>query len=104
ALLGDLQSFPTRRSSDLNAYEKAFAFQIAGTAASGAGDDAASANYFSKAVEANGLSNNDHYTAMLNLAVVQYGLGQYPQALETIDRFLGETGSGKSEALNLRGG
>jgi len=90
--------------ADSNAYEKAFAFQIAGTAASGAGDDDASANYFSKAVEANGLSNNDHYTAMFNLAVVQYGLGQYPQALETIDRFLSETGSGKSEALNLRGG
>lgn len=89
---------------DANAYEKAFAFQIAGTAASGAGDDDASARYFAQAIEANGLSNNDHYTAMLNLAVVQYGLGQYPQALETIDRFLAETRSGKSEALNLRGG
>ena len=90
--------------ADSNAYEKAFAYQIAATAVSGAGDDAKGAEYFAKAIEANGLGNNDHYTAMLNLAVVQYGAGEFPQALATIDRFLAETKSQKPEALNLRGG
>ena len=90
--------------ADSNAYEKAFAYQIAATAVSGAGDDAKGAEYFAKAIEANGLGNNDHYTAMLNLAVVQYGAGEFPQALATIDRFLSETKSQKPEALNLRGG
>ena len=91
-------------AADSNAYEKAFAYQIAATAVSGAGDDAKGAEYFAKAIEANGLGNNDHYTAMLNLAVVQYGAGEFPQALATIDRFLAETKSQKPEALNLRGG
>lgn len=90
--------------ADANAYERAFAYQIAGTAASGGGDDVASADYFGKAIAANGLANNDHYASMLNLAVVQYSLEQYPKALETIDRFLAETKSAKPEALNLRGG
>ena len=90
--------------ADSNAYEKAFAYQIAATAVSGAGDEAKGAEYFAKAIEANGLGNNDHYTAMLNLAVVQYGAGEFPQALATIDRFLAETKSQKPEALNLRGG
>ena len=90
--------------ADSNAYEKAFSYQIAATAVSGAGDDAKGAEYFAKAIEANGLGNNDHYTAMLNLAVVQYGAGEFPQALATIDRFLAETKSQKPEALNLRGG
>src|SRR5690606_34793002 len=68
------------------------------------GDDAAAAEYFGKAIETDGLSNNDHYTAMLNLAVVQYGLDKYSETLATVDRFLAETGSGKPEAMRLRGG
>lgn len=89
---------------DANAYEQAFAYQIAGTAVSGTGDDAAAAEYFTKAIAADGLGNNDHYTAMLNLAVVQYTLEKYEDALATIDRFLSETKSDKPEAQNLRGG
>lgn len=90
--------------AEANAYEKAFAYQVAGNAASNKGDDAAAADYFAKAIATNGLSNNDHYTAMFNLAVVQYGLDQYAPALQTLDRFLAESKSDKPEAQNLRGG
>lgn len=90
--------------AEANAYEKAFALQIAGNAASSQGDDAAAADYFAKAIESGGLSNNDHYTAMFNLAVVQFGLERYDAATPTIDRFLAETKSAKPEALNLRAG
>ena len=90
--------------TDSNPYEKAFALQMAGNAAAGEGDDAASADYFSRALAANGLDNNNHYTVMFNLAVVQYGMNQNQQALATIDRFIAETRSDKKEAQNLRGG
>jgi tetratricopeptide (TPR) repeat protein len=91
-------------NSESNDYEKAFAYQVAGNAASNKGDDAAAADFFGKALASNGLANNDHYTVMFNLAVVQYGLEQYPQALQNLDRFLAETKSDKIEARNLRGG
>lgn len=91
-------------NSESNDYEKAFAYQVAGNAASNKGDDAAAADFFGKALASNGLANNDHYTVMFNLAVVQYGLEQYPQALQNLDRFFAETKSDKIEARNLRGG
>lgn len=86
-----------------NAYDKAFAWQLAGTAAAQADDDAKAAQYFQKALDANGLDNNNHYTVMFNLAATQYGLKQNAQALATLDRFLAETKSDKPEQLNLRG-
>ena len=87
-----------------NAYEKAFAYQIAGSAVSAQGDDAAAADYFAKALAANGLDNNNHYTVMFNLAVVQYGLDHYEQALQMLDRFVSETKTETPAAQNLRGG
>jgi uncharacterized protein HemY len=87
-----------------NAYEKSFAYLLAGTAAADKDDQAAAAGYYAKALEANGLSNDDHYTAMFNLAVIQYGLDRNAEALATIERFLAETKSGKPEALSLKGG
>ncbi|MCJ0826289.1 tetratricopeptide repeat protein [Luteimonas sp. 50] len=87
-----------------NAYEKAFAHQLAASAAAASGDDAAAAKNFEQALAANGLDNNNHYTVMFNLAVTQYGLGQNEQALQTVDRFLSETKSDKPEAQTLRGG
>jgi tetratricopeptide (TPR) repeat protein len=87
-----------------NAYEKAFAYQLAGSAAAANGDDATAARNFEQALAANGLDNNNHYTVMYNLAATQYGLGQNDKALQTIDRFLAETKSEKPEAQTLRGG
>lgn len=89
---------------DANAYEKAFAWLLAGNAASSSDDDAKAVTFFQNALAANGLDNNNHYTVMFNLAAVQYGLNQYEQALETIDRYIAETGTDKVEARTLRGG
>lgn len=86
-----------------NAYEKAFAYQLAGSAAAANGDEGAAARNFEQALAANGLDNNNHYTVMYNLAVSQYGLDQNDKALQTIDRFLAETKSDKPEAQALRG-
>ena len=87
-----------------NPYEQAMAYQLAGSASADNGDDAGAARYFEKALAANSLDNNNQYTVMYNLAVVQYGLEQNDKALQTLDRFLAETKSDKPEAQNLRGG
>ncbi len=85
-----------------NAYDKAFAYQIAGTAAAAGKDEAKAAEYFQKAITANGLDNDNHYQVMYNLAVTQNNLGKYDQALKTLGQFMSETKSDKPEQLNLR--
>ena len=87
-----------------NAYEKSFAYLVAGNAASNEGDEEAAADYFAKALSTGGLDNNNHYTVMFNLAVVQYGLDRYDAALKTLDQYLAETRTDKPEAQSLRGG
>jgi tetratricopeptide (TPR) repeat protein len=89
-------------AGDASAYEKSFAYQLAGASASEMNDDAKAADYFSKAIAADGLDNNNHYTAMYNLAAIQYTLGKKPEALTTLDRFLNETKADKPEYQQLR--
>ena len=89
---------------DSNPYEKAFAYQVAGNAAANEGDTATAVDMFGKALAANGLDNNNHYTVMFNLAVTQYGQDKYAEALQTLDRFIAETKSDKPEVHSLRGG
>lgn len=86
------------------AYEKAFAAQLAGSAAAELDDQARAESYFAKAIEADGLDNNSHFQTMYNLAVVQYGEQKYPQALATMDRFLAETKSDNAEHQAFRAG
>lgn len=86
------------------AYEKSFAFSMAGNAAGDLDDQARAEGYFRKAVDANGLDNNSHFSTMYNLAVIQYGEEKYADALATLDRFLAESKSDKPEHLALRAG
>lgn len=87
-----------------NAYEKAFAYSMAGNAAANMDDQNRAAAFFAKAVEANGLDNNSHYSTMYNLVVIQFGEEKYAEALATLNRFLEETKSEKPEHLALRAG
>lgn len=89
---------------DASDYEKAFAYQLAGSAAADLDDQAKAADYFKKAIDANGLENNSHFQVMYNLAVVLYGEQKYAEALTTLDRFLGETKADKPEYQSLRAG
>ena len=89
---------------DASPYEKAFAYQLAGTSAADLNDQAKAADYFKKAIDANGLENNSHFQVMYNLAVVQFGEQKYAEALATLDRFLGETKADKPEYQSLRAG
>jgi tetratricopeptide (TPR) repeat protein len=85
-----------------NAYEKSFAYQIAGTAAADSKDSARAAADFQKAIDANGLDNDQHYQVMYNLAVVQYQQGKNDEALKTLDRYLAETGVDPTATAALR--
>lgn len=89
-------------TDDLNAYEKGFGYLFAAGAASRLDRLDLAETYFAKAVETNGLANNDHYQAMLNLAVVQNQQDKKQEAFATIDRFLKETRSEDREHLNFR--
>ena len=86
------------------AYEKSFAYSLAGNAAADKDDQAAAAGYFAKSVEANGLDNNSHFSTMYNLAVIQFGDEKYAESLATMDRFLAETKSTKLEHAAFRAG
>ena len=59
------------------AYEKSFAYSMAGNAAADLDDQAKAADYFAKAVESNGLDNDSHFNTMYNLAVIQFGNEKY---------------------------
>ena len=102
AVLAQAEAIGT--NPDALAYEKAFAWQLAGNAAADLGDEAKAADYFKKALDANGLDNNSHYQVMYNLAVVQFGLDRDADALATLDRFLAETKSDKPEHQAFRAG
>ena len=86
------------------AYEKSFAYSLAGNAAADKDDQSAAAGYFAKSVEANGLDNNSHFSTMYNLAVIQFGDEKYAESLATMDRFLAETKSTKLEHAAFRAG
>ena len=86
-----------------NAYERSFASQIAAAAVAESGDDAKAVAYFKQAIDANGLDNNDHYVAMYNLAVTQYKVKQYAEALKTVERLTSETKSDAQEYDALKG-
>lgn len=86
------------------AYDKSFAYSIAGNAAADMDDQAKAAAYFQKALDTNGLDNDSHFNVMYNLAVLQYGLEKYADGLATMDRFLAESKSQKPEHQGLRAG
>lgn len=90
--------------STTNAYEKAFAWQMAAIAASETNDIAKSAQYFQASVDANGLDNNSHYRVMSNLAASQSQLEQWDASIKTLDRFLAETKTDDPKYLSMKAG
>lgn len=90
--------------STTNAYEKAFAWQLAAVAASETNDIAKAAQYFQAAIDANGLDNNSHYRVMSNLAATQSQLEQWDASIKTLDRFLAETKTDDPKYLSMKAG
>lgn len=97
------QAVPFAQGTD-NAYEKAFAYQLAGVAAAETDDNAKAAEYFQAAINANGLDNNSHYRVMSNLAATQSGLEQWDASLKTLDQFMAETRTDDPKYLSMKAG
>lgn len=89
---------------DAGAYEKSMAYSLAANASIDLDDEAKGAEFFRKAIDTNGLDNDSHFNTLFNLAVIQYQLEKYQDALATMDTFLAETKSEKSEHLGFRAG
>jgi tetratricopeptide (TPR) repeat protein len=87
-----------------NAYDKAFAYQVAASAEAGRDTPnyVKAADYYQKAVAAEGLDNNGHYQMLYNLAVMQNELERYADSLASLDRFLTETKADKPEAVGFK--
>lgn len=90
-------------SDKANAYDRAFAAQIAAQAAYDMDDTAATMAALKQVLELNGLDNDGHYGAMFMLAQLQLQEDRYADALATLDKFLGETRSQKPEHLVAKG-
>lgn len=86
------------------AYEKSFAYSMAGNAAANMDDQAKAGEFFAKAVDANGMDNDGHFSTMYNLAIIQFSNEKYADSLKTMDRFLAESKSEKPEHLAFRAG
>lgn len=88
---------------DAGDYARAYAAQIAAQVAYQGGDTATAVKYFEQAVALDGLDNDSHYNAMLNLAQMQQANGQSAESLATYDRFFDETKSQDPAHLMLKG-
>lgn len=86
-----------------NAYDHAFAAQIAAQIAYESDDTNGAIAYLDKAMAFDGLDNNGHYNAMLMKAQLQLQEDKYTEGLATIDRFLAETKSQNPEHLVVKG-
>lgn len=95
----ELAAMPTA-----NAYEKSFAYSMAGNAAANMDDQPKAGEFFAKAVDADGMDNDGHFSTMYNLAIIQFSNEKYADSLKTMDRFLAESKSEKPEHLSFRAG
>ena len=87
-----------------NAFDKSSAAYLAGGAwqSKETKDYSNTIKYYKQAVEFNGLHNNLHYQAMLQVAQMLDADNKHDEALTTIDRFLTETQSEDERAIAIK--
>lgn len=85
-----------------NAYDKAMSARIMGAMLL-ATDTTAAGEYLQRAIEFDGLSNNDHYETMFIISQLQMQDEKYAEALATLERLQQETNSQKPDHLAMKG-
>jgi tetratricopeptide (TPR) repeat protein len=85
-----------------NAYERSISARLAAASLIGE-DDAKAMAYLQRALEFNGLSNNEHYDSMLMLGQLQMQGDDDAQGLATIDKLIAETKTTRPEVLAIKG-
>lgn len=89
--------------ADANAYDKSMSARIVGSMLLNGEDQGAALGYLQRAIDFDGLNNNDHYEVMSILAQLQAQDEQYDAAMATLDRMLAETRSQDPELAALKG-
>ncbi len=93
---------PLIADASANAYERAIAARL--TAATNLNKDNAKAKaYLQKAIAFDGLDNNEHYESMMLLAQLQLQDEQFDEGLATLEQYLSETRTTRSEDIALKG-
>lgn len=90
-------------NSRAGAYEKSIANQVLGFARLNADNYPEAITYLQAAIDAGGLNNDQHYQLMYNIAQMQLAEEMYDESLATMERFITETQTQKSEHLALKG-
>ncbi|WP_202844961.1 tetratricopeptide repeat protein [Luteimonas saliphila] len=85
-----------------NAYEKSLAARIAGAQLLGS-DDAKSLGYLQRALEFDGLKNEEHYEVMYIIAQLHAQDDRHDEALATIERLQSETRTQDPDIAALKG-
>jgi len=85
-----------------NAYDKSIAARIAGALLIDE-DDEKAVEYLGKAMEFDGLNNNDHFESMLILGQLALQADRYDDALAIFDDYFAQTKSARPEDLILKG-
>jgi predicted Zn-dependent protease len=91
-------------SPSANAFDKSSAAYLAGAAWQGKETNgyANAIKYYQLAVDNNGLHNNNHYRAMLQLSQMLDADEHHAEALKMVDRFLAETKSDDASAMKIK--
>lgn len=85
-----------------NGYDRSMAARIAGAVLLGQ-DDAKALDYFQRALQFDGLKNNDHYEVMNIVAQLHAQEDRFDEAVATVDRLQTETRSQDPALLALKG-
>lgn len=83
-------------------YDRGVALMTAGAAANTLGDDERAISYLSRAVEENALSNNNHYSAMINLSSAYINSERYDEADAVLARLVAETKTDNADVYSLQ--
>ncbi|PPJ40934.1 MULTISPECIES: tetratricopeptide repeat protein [unclassified Pseudoxanthomonas] len=86
-----------------NNYDKALAAQIASQAALNTDDEAGAEAYLKQAVDANALSNNQHFQLQLQLAQIQLQKDDYTNGFATLDKYFADSKSKRPADLAFQG-
>lgn len=86
-----------------NAYERSLSAQILGQIKYEQDDSPGAIKFFEQALASNGLDNNGHFGVMKMIAQLQLQDGDYQKGLDSLERFMSESGSTKPDDIALRG-
>ncbi|WP_146907669.1 tetratricopeptide repeat protein [Arenimonas daejeonensis] len=84
-------------------YDRGIALLLAGSASIDLGKDEQAIGYLKRAIEENGLPNDNHYSAMLSLSSVYINNDRNDEAAALLDRVVAETKTDDPQVYSLQG-